>query len=83
MTFDHVDDKLTREILTLVLTDGLSVDYALGFADQCLQADQHNEDVSFEVYNIRAESLAKAHFSWAESRDTLGTIKHLQAFWLA
>jgi len=79
--FNHVDDKLTRDVLTLMSTDEASVAYALDFADQCLQADQHNEEVSFEVYDMRAMYLENAHASWTNQKDLGKTIVSLQSFW--
>jgi hypothetical protein len=79
--FDHVDDKLTRDVLTLAATDGASVDYALDFANQCLQADQHNEEVSFEVYDMRAMHLENAHSLWVNQKDLGKTVVSLQSFW--
>lgn len=78
--YDHVDDKITCDVLNQVNTDALNITLALSFADQCLQADQHNEDVSYEVYDMRAEHLQDAHDCWLED-DVEQTVIALRLFW--
>ena len=79
--YDHVDDKNTRLVLMGFSTDAASIYEALSFADQCLQADQHNEDVPYEVYDMRAEHLMDARDTWNEERDVEQTIIALRLFW--
>lgn len=79
--YDHVDDELTRNVLNKVSTDALSITLALSFADQCLQADQHNEDVPYEVYDMRAEHLEDARECWLVDDDVEQTIVALRLFW--
>lgn len=79
--YDHVDDKITRDVLNQVNTDALNITLALDFAMQCLQADQHNEDVSYEVYDMRAEHLMDARDTWDEQHDVEQTIIALRLFW--
>jgi hypothetical protein len=79
--YDHVDDEMTREVLQSIRTDIASITEALSFADQCLQADQHNEDVPHDVYDMRAEHLMDAYDTWLESGDVEQTIIALRLFW--
>lgn len=79
--YDHVDDKITRDVLNQVNTDALNITLALDFADQCLQADQHNEDVPYEVYDMRAEHLMDARDCWLEDGDVEQTVIALRLFW--
>ena len=79
--YDHVDDEITRDVLNQVNTDADSIEKALDFAMQCLQADQHNEDVSYEVYNMRAEHLLDAFDCWLVENDVEQTVIALRLFW--
>lgn len=80
MNWNHVDDDLTREVLEGKRTDDDSVGKALTFAMQCCQADQHNEDIPFEVLNTRAEAYEEAD-QWNDEGNTEGTIAALRRFW--
>lgn len=51
--YSHIDHKVTRDVLLSVSTDRVSIVDALSFADECLQTDQHNEDVTEKMYCIR------------------------------
>ena len=79
--YDHVDDKITRDVLNQVNTDALNITLSLDFAMQCLQADQHNEDVSYEVYGMRAEHLLDAFDCWLVDNDVEQTVIALRLFW--
>jgi len=79
--YNHVDDKTTRSVLMMASTDAASIAEALSFADQCLQADQHNEGVPYEVYDMRAEHLQDAHDTWDEDGDVQQTVIALRLFW--
>jgi hypothetical protein len=79
--YDYVDDEITRLVLIGVSKDAASIEEALSFGDQCLQADQHNEDVSYEVYDMRAEHLQDARDTWDEQHDVEQTIIALRLFW--
>jgi hypothetical protein len=78
--WEHVDDEITREVLGQESIDAESICHALCFVDQCCQADQHNEDVTDEMYTARLEACMDAHFAWNEEGDTLQTIEALQRF---
>lgn len=79
--FNHVDDKITRGVLLHTSTDEDSICHALDFAAQCLQADQHNEDVSFEVYASRVIAFESACDWWNEEARLDKTVESLQDFW--
>jgi hypothetical protein len=79
--YDHVDDQITRDVLNLGWADEVNITLALSFADQCLQADQHNEDVPHEVYDMRAEHLMDAYDTWHEIGDVEQSIIALRLFW--
>ena len=79
--WNHVDHELTREVLEQKSIDEDSICQALTFADECLQADQDNEDVKHGVYHQRACALEDASESWNEHGDTEATIEALRRFW--
>lgn len=79
--WDHVDHETTREVLEQKSIDEDSICQALTFADQCLQADQHNENVKHEWYHARASALDDASECWNELGDLAGTIEALKRFW--
>jgi len=79
--WNHVDDDLTREVLEGKRAGAHSIDMALEFAEQCLQADQHNEEVTDKMYSVRAAALAAAEGCWHLMNDTEGTIAALRRFW--
>lgn len=80
-TWDHVTDGNTLGILLGNYCDSDSIADALGWAEQCLQADQHNEDVTDKMYSARASALAEADECWNEHADTDGTVQALRRFW--
>jgi hypothetical protein len=79
--WDHVDHEITREVLEQKSIDEDSICQALTFAEQCLQADQHNEDVTHEMYHARASAAEEASECWNELGDTEATIEALRRFW--
>ena len=79
--WDHVDDQTTRLVLTGALTDPGSIEAAIEFANQCLQADQHNEDVMHETYHVRANALEEAEVSFVEHDDIEEAVRELRRFW--
>ena len=79
--WNHVDHTITREVLTQQSIDEDSICQALTFANECLQADQHNEDVTKKMYYARVNALTDAEESWNEHGDTLETIEALRRFW--
>lgn len=79
--WDHVDHKITREVLSQVSLDDDSICQALSFAMQCNQADQHNEEVSFEILQARCEAYENAELAWNEEGDLNGTVEYLRRFW--
>jgi hypothetical protein len=79
--WDHVDHQITREVLEQKSVDEDSICQALTFANQCLQADQHNEDVTDKMYTSRANALSEAEESWNLHGDTEETIVELRRFW--
>ena len=81
MTYDHVDCQVTREVLSYDRLDDFSISYALQFANQCCQADQHNEDVSFEVAQCRVDAVDDALTYWSEHKNKDATVAALQRFW--
>ena len=81
MNFDHIDHQITREVLAQKSIDEDSICQALTFADECLQADQHNEDVSHKTYDARAAALDEASECWNELGDAEGCIEALRQFW--
>ncbi len=80
--YSHIDHKVTRDVLLSVTTDKASIEDALSFADECLQADQHDEDVTEKMYRIRASALQSAYDRWEENGDVIGTIESLKVFWM-
>lgn len=78
--FDHVDDANTRAVLAGDLSED-AICQALTWANQCCQADQHNEDVSFEMQAARAEALENAEYEWNEEGDAFECVEHLKQFW--
>lgn len=81
LNWDHVTDQITRDVLDGKLTDEDSLEHALEFADQCLQADRQNEDVSLDSYYIRAVALDEAEVSCRLHGDVPETVKELKKFW--
>jgi hypothetical protein len=79
--WNHVDDDLTREVLEGKRTDDASITKVLEFAEQCLQADQHNEEVTDKIYSVRAAAIVAAYECWHFMRDTEGTLTALRFFW--
>lgn len=78
--WDHVDDQNTRLVLAGALTDPSNIEQAIIFADQCLQADQHNEDVTRETYKARSVALDAAEAFW-QLPSIAGTVANLRVFW--
>ena len=81
MNFDHIDHQITREVLALKSIDEDSICQALTFAEECLQADQHNEDVQYAIYDIRDAALEDAKERWNAEGDIDGCIDSLRQFW--
>jgi hypothetical protein len=79
--WNHVDHQITREVLEQKSIDEDSICQALSFADESLQADQHNEDVKHDWYHLRALALEDAIECWNELGDTTATIGALRRFW--
>lgn len=79
--WNHIDHKITREVLEQESIDEDSICQALTFANQCLQADQHNENVKHKWYHSRASALEEAEEAWNQHGDTPGTIEALRRFW--
>lgn len=79
--WDHVDHELTRKVLAGELVDAGSIEQAINFANQCLQADQHNEDVAHETYRVRANALEEAEVSFLEHDDIEEAVRELRRFW--
>jgi len=79
--WDHVDDENTRNVLAGKLFDSGSVETAIDFANQCLQADQHNEDVTHETYHVRADAIREASSSFFEHDDIDEAVRELRRFW--
>lgn len=79
--WDHVDDQNTRMVLTGALVDAGSIERAIDFANQCLQADQHNESVLHETYHVRASALEEAEVSFLEHDDIEEAVRELRRFW--
>jgi hypothetical protein len=79
--WNHVDHELTRKVLTGALVDPGSIETAIDFANQCLQADQHNEDVTHETYHVRASALEEAETSFTEHDDIEEAVRELRRFW--
>ena len=71
--YDHVNDKITRDVLNQVNTDADSIEKALDFSMQCLQADV--------PYDMRTEHLLDARDFWLEQDDAEQTIIALRLFW--
>lgn len=79
--WNHVDHQITREVLEQKAIDEDSICQALTFAEQCLQADEHNEDVTAEMMSARSDALEDASHAWNEEGDVLGCIDALRKFW--
>jgi hypothetical protein len=79
--WNHVDHELTRKVLVGALADAGSIEQAIEFANQCLQADQHNEDVAHETYHARANALEEAEVSFLEHDDIEEAVRELRRFW--
>ena len=81
MSYDYIDDKITREVLAQISIDEDSICHALFFATKCLHADLHNEDVAYKIYDLRCAALNDAQECWNDLGDTIGTIDCLRNFW--
>lgn len=79
--WNHVNHELTRRVLAGELVDENSIYNAIHFADECLQADQHNEDVAYETYRVRANALEEATVSFNEHDDIEEAVRELRRFW--
>ncbi len=79
--WDHVDHELTRKVLAGELVDENSIYGAIHFANECLQADQHNRDVSHEVFSSRSRALEEAAVSFNEHDDIEEAVRELRRFW--
>lgn len=78
----HIDHKLSCEVLQGKRIDKVSISRALTFAMQCSQADQHNQDVPFEVADARWLAYDKACEVWGEGKGDVGkTVEALRSFW--
>ena len=74
--YDHVNDKITRDVLNQVKTDADSIEKALDFSMQYLKKQA---DVP---YDMRTEHLLDARDCWLEQDDAEQTIIALRLFWL-
>lgn len=81
MAWDHVDHEVTRDVLAGIYYDDDSVADALSFAEQCCQADQHNEFVTDEMYRARCEALEEALAWWNDEGNADKTVDSLRQFW--
>jgi hypothetical protein len=81
LNWNHVDHQITREVLAHPSPSEEDIRQALNFANECLQADQHNEDVSGKVYYARGAALTEADARWHIQGDAPGTIEALKKFW--
>ena len=79
--WDHVDHEVTRKVLAGALVDPTNIETAIDFANECLQADQHNEDVAHETYHVRASALEEAEVSFHEHDDIEEAVRELRRFW--
>lgn len=81
INWDHVDHDTTREVLEGKRIDEDGICQALTFAMQCCQADQHNEDIPFEVLTTRGAAYEEADEWWNAEGNTEETVAALRRFW--
>lgn len=79
--WNHVDHETTRQVLSGQRVDAGSIEQAIEFANQCLQADQHNEDVLHETYHVRASAVEEAETSFIEHDNIEEAVRELRRFW--
>ncbi len=79
--WDHVDHELTRKVLAGETLDEFDITEALAFADECLNADYDNPDVTHEVYHARAIALNDAEECFLLLGDEPGFLEALKKFW--
>ena len=80
MNFDHVTDHIVKTFLTGEYVDAESAVYTLRYTDEALEADADNEDVSFELWNIRASYVDNAWYAFRYGADKDVRL-NLQMFW--
>lgn len=82
MSFAHVADAQLRSILEQESCDEDSVCYALTKTKEAVDADQTNEDVSYETWNARNEAYEDAEYEWNEEGDAAAAIESLKQCWV-
>lgn len=78
--WNHVDDATTRSVLEGTTVNEENIQAAIEFAEQCLQADQENDDVGVSTYHARATALTAADMFW-QIPCIAGTVANLRVFW--
>jgi len=79
--FDHVTIPVVRDVLELRSVDDDSIADALSLTEDAWAKDANNEDVPFEVHNLRGDHLGNALFFWNEEGDTGATLQALREYW--
>ncbi len=80
MNWNHVDHETSRRVLAGETLNEFDITEALAFANDCLNEDYENEDVSHEVYDARCAALLAADYHWDEGNLERAVI-NLRKFW--
>lgn len=78
--YEHIDHKLTRDMLEMGTGTAKDMKDALNFALSCLIEDEDNEDVSYRMYYDRVNLLKRSQRYYNEG-DITNSIVQLRIFW--
>ena len=78
--FEYVANNRLREVLLSKSPVENELSWAIKYTDKAFQADEMNEDISFEVLEVRDEALTNAYDSFID-KDYKLSAKFLRMFW--
>lgn len=79
--YGHVVDERLRAILEQGSQNPDDLAYALQKTTDAVGADEDDENVSYETFNQRQDSLEEAEAAWHDNSDGVAAITALQQCW--
>lgn len=79
-TFNYLTNSKLRRILIAGAKNAKEVEWALGYTQDAISDDYHDEMIPSSVYDARAEAANSAEESF-EAGDLKAAMQHIRQYW--